>query len=132
MSYHSEYMASRYKKRRKEAFEILGDRCIKCGSTKDLELDHKNRGLKAFDGTRMTAVSHDKFLKEIWKCQVLCRECHILKTILEIGRKPARGTHGTLSSYRYCKCHICRKANSDWQKDYKTRTASSMVAATSS
>jgi len=30
--------------------------------------------------------------------------------------KPAASTHGSLSSYRYCKCELCRKANSSYRK----------------
>lgn len=33
-------------------------------------------------------------------------------------RRKADKTHGTLSSYRYCKCVLCKKAKSAWQKSY--------------
>jgi HNH endonuclease len=33
-------------------------------------------------------------------------------------RRVADKAHGTLSSYRYCKCDLCKKANSTWHKSY--------------
>lgn len=114
MSYHSDYMRKRYWARRREAFGILGGKCVSCGSKKQLQTDHKDRKKKAFDGTRMTSVSRKKFLIEIKKCQLLCQKCHTLKTIMELGQKVAKGKHGTLSSYRYCHCEKCKKAKRDW------------------
>lgn len=115
------YMRNRYHERRKEAFEILDGRCSKCESTQNLEIDHKDRNKKVFDGTRMTSVSREKFLAEIAKCQLLCRKCHDVKTIVELGKKVAKGTHGTLSSYRYCKCYLCRKVKSEYMRAYNSK-----------
>ena len=121
-------MKRRYWERRHQALKILGEKCSKCGSTKDLEIDHRNPKLKVFDGTRMTSVSQEKFLKEIQKCQLLCDKCHNIKNIIERGQKLAKGTHGTLSSYRYCKCDICKKTHSDYCRMYKRTRSSAGVA----
>ena len=115
-------MKNRYHQRRGEAFSILGGACVMCGSIENLEIDHRERGKKVFDGTRMTAVSHKKFLAEIKKCQLLCNPCHIEKTVtVDYGRKMARGTHGTLSSYRYCRCELCKGAKRKWNQIHAER-----------
>ena len=35
--------------------------------------------------------------------------------------RPAALTHGSLSSYRYCKCELCKKANRDHRREYRAR-----------
>ena len=121
MSYMSKYMKDRYRQRRKEAVELLGSSCAVCGCDKEgeLDIDHKCPMDKKYDGARMTMISHDKFLDELSRCQILCKKCHAQKTTKELGRTVARDTHGTLSSYRYCKCPLCKKAKSDWQRKYR-------------
>ena len=34
----------------------------------------------------------------------------------ESGKKSASGTHGTLSSFRYCKCALCKEARNGYNK----------------
>ena len=62
-------------RRRKYLYETLGASCCRCGSTKDLEFDHVNPGLKK---TRQSFVSMGmvRLEKEIDNIQVLCHECH--------------------------------------------------------
>lgn len=74
--YHARWIA----KRRADYFE--GKRCVRCGSTKKLELDHKDPDAK---------VSHciwswreSRRMAEIAKCQILCHECHRKKTAEEM------------------------------------------------
>lgn len=116
--YMKKYLLNRYYKRKKEGRNILGNKCNKCGSTIKLEFDHVNPNDKSFTICELWGVSHDRFIKEIKKCQILCKDCHQQKTREDLGQQDARKTHGTLSSYRYCKCDLCKKANSDWQRNY--------------
>ena len=116
--YMRKYHLKRYYRIRQEAIERLGGKCVKCGSKERLQFDHINPKNKKYEVSLLLSLPLKEFWKEIKKCQVLCRECHSIKTIYEQGKKPAKGTHGTLSSYRYCKCNLCRKAKSDWQKEY--------------
>ena len=121
-------MRNRYHQRKREAFEILGGKCIDCGSTEKLEIDHKDHNQKAFSVNRMTSLSREKFLKELSKCVLRCNPCHIKKTVIvDRGQKLAGGTHGTLSSYRYCKCDLCKKAKADWWQQYRTRNSAARV-----
>lgn len=110
------YMLARYHKRRREAVFRLGGKCAICGSGEDLEIDHIDRTTKSMNVARMTMVSQERFDAELKKCQLLCSKHHDEKTTRDRGLKPARGTHGTLSSYRYCRCERCRKAKSDYMR----------------
>jgi hypothetical protein len=119
--YMKEYILNRYHRRMQEALEFLGNKCIKCGRTESLQLDHIFPTSKIKTISKIWSYSDEIFWEEVKKCQILCRDCHIEKTILELGKKIAKGTHGTLSSYRYCKCSICKKAMSDWNKEYSRK-----------
>jgi len=115
------YILDRYHKRRGDAKEFLGGKCNKCGSVEDLQFDHIDPKTKSFPIGTMWSVSEERFWNELKKCQLLCRKCHIKKSILEAGKKIAKGTHGTLSSYRYCRCILCKDAHSKYQKEYYYR-----------
>ncbi len=112
------YLKKRYTLRRKAAIKILGGKCKECCLRKDLQFDHKDPKDKKYTIAKIWTHSEIKFWEEIRKCQLLCRKCHNIKTQKELGRKLAKGFHGTLSTYRYCKCDLCRKAKSDWMKEY--------------
>lgn len=122
------YMKRRYWERRELALALLGGKCAKCPSKNDLEVDHKDSKKKTMSFERMTMVSMEKFMKEISGCQILCDRCHNKKTVVVDKKlKWARGTHGTLSAYRYCKCDKCKAAKAaHWQKHKSTRLRRSM------
>ena len=115
------YILKRYHARRKAALKQLGGKCCKCGSTKKLELDHIDRKKKSFSISKLWSVAKKRFDKELSKCQVLCHPCHEEKTIAELGQKRAKGNHGTVSSYRYCRCKLCCAAKSKYNREYKQR-----------
>ncbi len=116
--YMRKYMLDRYTKRRAEAIETLGGKCKICESTVDLQFDHVDPSGKAFTIAKFSSASERKFREEIVKCQLLCRPCHVKKTMQDNGQQDARETHGTLSSYRYCKCDLCREAKAAWYREY--------------
>src|SRR5208282_5957069 len=114
-AYMREYMKERCRQRHAVAVEQLGGKCTKCDGTEQLEFDHivagsydpRSRGGK---GTMWT-FSEKRLQEELAKCQLLCHDCHWEKTLEDLDRKPAKGTHGTLSAYRWCgppKCEECR------------------------
>lgn len=119
--YMRDYLLRRYHKRRKDALKQLGGKCKKCGSKKRLELDHINPKKKSFNISKLWSVSKEKYAAELMKCQILCCECHEKKSIKERGFKVAKGRHGTISSYRYCRCARCRKAKSKANREYRLR-----------
>ena len=59
--------------------------CIKCGYKEHpvaLDFDHIDSATKEFTiGTAYTSVSLKRLYKEIEKCQVLCANCHRIKTL---------------------------------------------------
>ena len=123
------YILKRYRDRKHTALLKLGNKCLKCGSTEKLEFDHIKRDTKSFTIAKLWSISEIRFWEEIEKCQLLCRPCHNKKTLKELGFKVAKGNHGTISTYRYCKCNLCKKAKSDYMKVYSKRTASLTVKA---
>jgi len=117
------YMAERRKNRRNQLIEMSGGKCVKCGSTDDLNFDHKDPKERTF---RLTGDALDKAWKKVleeWgKCQLLCRECHHRKTKEndEYGEPWNRGIskwgevlpeHGCEAAYaRGCRCDECSTA----------------------
>ena len=120
-AYMREYMLARYHSRRNEALKKLGGKCSRCGSKDDLQIDHIDRRTKTLDLGKLWNVSKVRFDAEIEKCQLLCAECHSKKTIADLGKKEAKGQHGTRSSYKYCKCDECRKAQRDYFRRYRRK-----------
>lgn len=116
------YMRRLYHKRRKECLKRLGGKCIKCGSKDGLEFDHIDRLSKKYNMTDVFRGSQRLIDEELKKIQLLCRKCHTYKTIDDLGRQHGREIHGTLTSYRYCRCDLCKKAKSDNQREYDIRT----------
>jgi hypothetical protein len=51
------YMAERRKKRREQLIEMSGGKCVKCGSTDDLNFDHKDAKERSF---RLTGKALDR------------------------------------------------------------------------
>lgn len=92
----------------------LGGKCVQCGVTKYLEFDHIDPKQKSFVISNCTLVSKERLDKELEKCQLLCEKCHWEK-------HSARNNHGTLGCARYCKCNLCRKVKSDYNKEYNKK-----------
>lgn len=113
-------------KRKIRIHEILGGKCNQCGSVNNLEVDHRDRTKKSLTFGKRWHQKWANSLIEIKKCQLLCKNCHQKKSILESGKKIAKGTHGTLSSYKYCKCDLCKQAKADYMKNY-TRMRNSVA-----
>lgn len=116
--YHKKYQLDRYHSRRNTAIQKLGGVCVKCGTSDKLELDHINPKDKSFSISKLWSCSERKFNKEVDKCQLLCETCHREKTLVDNGQVSAKITHGTLSSYKYCRCELCKQAKRDYMKEY--------------
>jgi 5-methylcytosine-specific restriction endonuclease McrA len=86
---------------------MAGKSCVVCGSTQNLEVDHIEPEQKI--SHRIWSWSAVRRAAELAKCQILCTDCHLTKT-LEQRPKP---DHGTLSRYQRgkCRCEPCREAN---------------------
>jgi 5-methylcytosine-specific restriction endonuclease McrA len=126
-AYQREYQLKRYHRRMAEIREKLGGKCCLCGSTDNLEVDHADHKSKEMDIGKIWSGTVEQMDKELTKCRLLCKPCHIEKTILERGQTPTKGKeiHGTLSSYEYCRCEICKAAVAKYNKEYRRRKKNS-------
>lgn len=65
----------------------LGDRCYICGSTENLEFDHRDPNTKCFEISDACASQYsytdEQMIEELAKCQLLCHKCHVKKTTNE-------------------------------------------------
>jgi 5-methylcytosine-specific restriction endonuclease McrA len=81
---YNEYMRwkilERYHARRDAALEALGGKCTRCGTIANLQFDHIDRHTKEFPVSKMWSLSEKRFWAEIAKCQILCNECHKIKS----------------------------------------------------
>jgi hypothetical protein len=125
-------------KRRAECIAYLGGKCVQCGSTDELDIDHIDPSTKSFKISNRLNSRWSILEPELRKCQLLCRPCHIVKTepesrfaaaMLRAGRRAgSRGKavafwqHGTYSGYKHaCRCEPCRAAFSAYERDYYAR-----------
>ena len=77
------YDKSRSKARREKHKQVLVERlggcCAHCGTTENLEFDHKHPGEKEYSVTARIMCNLESLYPETDKCQLLCASCH--KTI---------------------------------------------------
>jgi 5-methylcytosine-specific restriction endonuclease McrA len=128
MSYKDRAKQRKYQKdwaksRRRAWLEAHGP-CVRCGSKKELTVDHVDPTKKC--DHKVWSWSEERRNEELAKCQVLCKDCHKLKTSGE-QRKPL--VHGTLSGYKHrgCRCPDCTKVATDsknrWRAERKRISA---------
>lgn len=111
-------------KRKNITFSILGKVCNKCGSTENLEIDHINpftKNLRAGDGS-IWDLPDEEFYVELKKCQVLCRKCHVDKSLADYNMERIGDKHN-YSRYanHKCRCNICVKDHSRYNAEYYIR-----------
>jgi hypothetical protein len=117
-----EYFRARREQRRQKFKDLLGGRCIICGSKKNLQFDHKDPKKKEFRISLMIDSPEQKLLNELKKCQLLCARCHHKKT-LEKQEFGIESSHGSIWRYKKykCRCAKCRKAMSEYNKNLRKR-----------
>lgn len=120
------YMQNRRRTRRLELLKLLGNSCIKCGCTDIdlLDIDHINPLYKTI---RLSGKGLDgnweKILNEIKNCQILCKNCHKIKSKVEKNHKGGQNkiqnvVCGMPISYLRdkCRCQLCVKAYTAYKK----------------
>ena len=117
----NKYNLDRYHFRRNYFIYKLGGKCKHCSTKHKLEFDHIDPSTKKFSISKKLMGALDQVKSEIKKCQLLCSSCHKLKTIEDRGLINARITHGTRSSYRYCKCNRCKEAQNRYMREYRVQ-----------
>ena len=67
-------------RKRQQLIEHLGGKCVACGVTENLQFDHINRADKLYTIGKILDWNMSRILPEVDKCQLLCKECHRIKT----------------------------------------------------
>jgi hypothetical protein len=102
-----EYAREWYAARRAKGIESLGGKCVQCGTTEDLEIDHIDPATKV--SHRIFSWSWARIEIELKKCQLLCMPHHLDKTIAYIstagGTWKSRPCHKSKSG---CHCSYHR------------------------
>ena len=78
-----EHKREQNKKRRAHCREYLGGKCVKCGTTHNLQFDHIKREGKKYEISTKLTNKWDNLKEELDKCQLLCAPCHLDKTASE-------------------------------------------------
>lgn len=116
-----QYLKDRYYAQRKLFISTLGGCCAKCGSTSDLEIDHKDPREKSFNIGRLWADKRiNEALVELSKCQLLCERCHLIKSGKETTiRQDGTFKHGTTTGWmkKKCRCNLCAYAHREWHNN---------------
>lgn len=117
---HREYMKTLYHTRKSIIFSFLGGVCCFCGSTTDLEVDNVDRSKKTMSVSRMCSVSLEKMYVELANCQLLCKKCHINKSIEDFSRQKVYDKTISLTC-AYCGTVFSRKLRQETYNKLKTK-----------
>jgi len=77
------YYKDRYYQRINKLISILGGKCVKCDNISSLEFDHIDPKTKEFNIASHLNYAWSRILKELKKCQLLCKIHHKEKSISE-------------------------------------------------
>lgn len=86
--YARKYQNNRHQRLRDEALTLLGGECVKCNN-KDrrvLQIDHIKQIRRKQSGTSSSWKTVDKIhqgLEDIQNLQILCANCHMIKSVME-------------------------------------------------
>lgn len=121
-----EDLRRRYKEQRDFCLSVLGEVCIKCGSIDGLQIDHIDPATKTMKlGILYGLNRRREIIKELKKCQLLCRVCHGEKTGKENSVRMLEPgfTHGTFYGWtrRKCKCIECETARRKYYDERNIR-----------
>lgn len=72
-----------YDARMAEARRYLGSVCVVCGTDRRLQFDHIDPLTKVAEISVLWSHSREVFFDEVEKCQLLCSENHLEKTLGE-------------------------------------------------
>lgn len=81
--YLRQYQKEWMRKRRQDWLDLNGP-CAHCGSDQNLEVDHINPATKTMQPAAIWSRRQEIRDAELAKCQVLCEECHKIKSKLQI------------------------------------------------
>jgi 5-methylcytosine-specific restriction endonuclease McrA len=102
--------------KRRDAWLKLNGPCKNCGSSENLEVDHIDRTKKVTH--RVWSWAKKRQVRELSKCQVLCKPCHIEKTAKDMNYRQ----HGTAGYKRGCRCQVCTDAAIQKVNEWRWKT----------
>ena len=123
-SYMRAYHLKQYHAKRRELIKLHGGKCTHCGTIDRLAFDHVNPKTKKDTIGKLWAYGSKTLNAELLKCQLLCRRCHIKKSVKnkETGggcNKITEYTHGHWKMYSDgCRCDVC----SEWKRQSRKNT----------
>lgn len=128
-----EYRKAYYDKRINQYKSYLGGKCVKCGTINNLEFDHIIAKDKLFTITSKYDAKWEIMKPELDKCQLLCTNCHLIKSQTE-GDTKAAVSHGSLGMYRHnkCRCEECKKAWNLYHRDWKRKNRAKVISSLNS
>lgn len=114
MGARSDYFRKRQIERRAWALDLLGSRCVECGSTADIQFHHVDPTTKVANiSDKLSRWSIDRLLSELAKCVLLCRSCHT---------KEHEAAHGSERRFRDgCQCDPCMVNHKKRTREYMAR-----------
>lgn len=74
---------SEYSRRKMKMHEHLGAKCAVCDTEENLHIDHKDPSTKEFCVLSNWAISWERLVAELDKCQLLCADHHLEKSMAE-------------------------------------------------
>lgn len=106
----------KWKSNRRSAWITENGPCRHCGTWENLEVDHIDPTKKEYSVGQLWSRTKELREYELSKCQVLCKPCHIKKTIKDNGWLKK---HNATGYSRGCRCDICLKdhnrVNNEWR-----------------
>lgn len=132
-AYMNAYMKQRYDERRKYAVEKLGSACYRCASSVNLQFALTVPMLPTYrviNVGKLVTQRRERFEHTLTACVLVCTACTSLKERVKYDPY----AHGTLASYRYCRCTACKDAKNayqiEWKREarYKRQTINSVEA----
>ena len=109
------YLRARWEARRSRGIELLGGVCVDCSTTQELQFDHVDPREKSFTMADQTTCSKARFLRELRKCTLRCRPCHIERTRSQQGVPHGGG----LTGRHNCYCPLCREKKNEYARNWK-------------
>ena len=105
-----EYKRLWMNRRRDFWVDYMGSKCVSCGSVERLEFDHIDRTTKKYEPRMLWSRSIETIIEELMKCQLLCHDCHNLKTRMENTKVHSHGSYTLYKKFK-CRCQLCKDAN---------------------
>lgn len=131
--YNREYLNARYAEQKRIMLDYLGGVCVVCGTTDDLEMDHRDWAKKTRNVGRLWPWKrYGEMYAELDKCQLLCSDHHLQKTKADFMEQHAlKGyVHGTIYAWmkRRCDCAECYAAKRQWHAIRNAKRRAETVA----